>query len=202
MQNWVAMGCRWLAMTALLVGVAACQPTTPALNLKGTDVSNAKIGVDFTLIDHNGNSKRLSDFYGQAIVLFFGYIHCPDVCPTTLAEMAEAMNRLGNDAEKVTVLFVSVDPKRDTPDIMKAYVTSFHPRFIGLTGSATDIAEVGRAFKVVAEKRGDVAGGNYTIDHSAGAYIYDPSGRLRSYVTYGSGADVLVHDLKQVLTVR
>ncbi len=202
MQNWVAIGCRWLAMTAFLVGVAACQPTTPALNLKGTDVSNAKIGVDFTLIDHNGNFKRLSDFYGQAIVLFFGYIHCPDVCPTTLAEMAEAMNRLGNDADKVTVLFVSVDPKRDTPDIMKAYVTSFHPRFIGLTGSATDIAEVGRAFKVVAEKRGDVAGGNYTIDHSAGAYIYDPSGRLRSYVTYGSGADVLVHDLKQVLTVR
>lgn len=202
MQNWVAIGCRWLAMTAFLVSVAACQPTTPALNLKGTDVSNAKIGVDFTLIDHNGNSKRLSDFYGQAIVLFFGYIHCPDVCPTTLAEMAEAMNRLGNDADKVTVLFVSVDPKRDTPDIMKAYVTSFHPRFIGLTGSATDIAEVGRAFKVVAEKRGDVAGGNYTIDHSAGAYIYDPSGRLRSYVTYGSGADVLVHDLKQVLTVR
>lgn len=189
-------------MTAFLVGVAACQPTTPALNLKGTDVSNAKIGVDFTLIDHNGNSKRLSDFYGQAIVLFFGYIHCPDVCPTTLAEMAEAMNRLGNDADKVTVLFVSVDPKRDTPDIMKAYVTSFHPRFIGLTGSATAIAEVSRAFKVVAEKRGDVAGGNYSIDHSAGAYIYDPSGRLRSYVTYGSGADVLVHDLKQVLTVR
>lgn len=196
------MGCRWLAITALLVGVAACQPTTPALNLKGTDVSNAKIGADFTLIDHNGNSKRLSDFYGQAIVLFFGYIHCPDVCPTTLAEMAEAMNRLGNDAEKVTVLFVSVDPKRDTPDIMKAYVTSFHPRFIGLTGSATAIAEVSRAFKVVAEKHGDVAGGNYSIDHSAGAYIYDPSGRLRSYVTYGSGADVLVHDLKQVLTVR
>lgn len=164
---------------------------------KSTDVTGATFARDFHLTDHNGKPRTLADFKGKALVIFFGYTHCPDFCPTTLAEMAEALHRLGDKAKEVQVLFVTLDPERDTGQILAQYVPAFHPSFLGLTGSAEEIAAVAKEFKAVYQKQGGRE--NYTLDHSTGTYVYDPSGRLRLYVSYGQGADVLAHDLKILL---
>jgi protein SCO1 len=160
-------------------------------------VTGATFARDFDLTDHNGKPRTLADFKGKALVIFFGYTHCPDFCPTTLAEMAEALHRLGDKAKEVQVLFVTLDPERDTSQILAQYVPAFHPSFLGLTGSAEEVAAVAREFKAVYQKQG--GGENYTLDHSTGTYVYDPSGRLRLYMSYGQGADVLAHDLKILL---
>jgi protein SCO1/2 len=164
---------------------------------KSTDVTGATFARDFHLTDHNGKPRTLADFKGKALVIFFGYTHCPDFCPTTLAEMAEALHRLGDKAKEVQVLFVTLDPERDTSQILAQYVPAFHPSFLGLTGSAEEVAAVAKEFKAVYQKQD--GGENYTLDHSTGTYVYDPSGRLRLYMSYGQGADVLAHDLKILL---
>ncbi len=167
---------------------------------KATDVTGAAFARDFRLTAHDGKTRTLADFKGKAVVVFFGYTHCPDFCPTTLAEMAEALKRLGDDAKDVQVLFVSLDPERDTLEVLARYVPTFHPSFLGLTGSAEDLAAVAKEFKTVYQKQGE--GGNYTLDHSTGTYVYDQDGRLRLYVSYGQGADVLAHDLKILLAEK
>jgi protein SCO1/2 len=181
---------------ALVAGLGGCdrQPT-----FRSTDITGAEFGKSFSLIDHNGRPRTLADFKGKVVVMFFGFTHCPDVCPTTLAEMARAMKQLGPDADRVQVLLVTVDPERDTPEVLKQYVTAFDPRFIGLTGDALAIARTTKEFKVVAQKNVGADPSNYTVDHSSGTYLFDTQGRLRLFMGYGQGADVLASDIRTLL---
>ena len=177
--------------------VAACGPAGP--KFQGSDVSGVAFGHDFRLTDHNGKPRALADFYGKVIVMFFGYTQCPDVCPTTMSELAAAMQKLGRDADRVQVLFVTVDPERDTPELLSRYVPAFNPTFLGLYGDAAATAEVAKEFKILYQKQPGATPGSYTMDHSAGTFIFDPQGRLRVYISYGQGADVFAHDIRELL---
>jgi protein SCO1/2 len=180
----------------LIATLAACGAGGPAF--QASDISGSSFGRDFELKDPQGRTRKLADFRGKAVVLFFGYTQCPDVCPTTLAALAETMKRLGPDADRVQVLFVTVDPERDTPALLAQYVPAFDPRFLGLYGDADATARTAKEFKVLYQKVTG-PGGNYTMDHSAGTYVFDPQGRLRLYVSNGQGPDVFVHDLRELL---
>jgi protein SCO1/2 len=188
---------KFLAVLFVSIVLAGCGGDA---NFKSTDVTGANFARDFKLTDHNGKTRTLADFKGKAVVIFFGYTHCPDFCPTTLAEMAEALRGLGDKSAEVQVLFVSLDPERDTSQVLAQYVPAFHPSFLGLTGSREEIAAVAKEFKVVYQKQG--GGQAYTLDHSTGTYVYDSNGRLRLYVSYGQGDDVLAHDLKLLLSEK
>jgi protein SCO1/2 len=180
--------------------VAACAPDGP--KFKASDVTGSTFGKDFALTDFNGKPRTLADFRGKAVVLFFGYTQCPDVCPTTLAELAETMKRLGPDADRVQVLFVTVDPARDTPQLLAQYVPAFDPRFLGLYGDADALARTAKEFKILYQKQPGPTPGSYTMDHSAATYLFDPQGRLRVYVSYGQGPEVYVHDLRELLKTQ
>jgi protein SCO1/2 len=184
------------AFLAMLV-VAGCGRGGPSF--KASDVTGTQFGRDFALVDHNGTPRTLADFRGKAVVVFFGYTQCPDVCPTTMAELAEAMRRLGQEAARVQVLFVTVDPERDTSELLKQYVPAFNPTFLGLTGDAAAIERTAKEFKIIYRKQPGTSPGSYSMDHSAGTFIYDPQGRLRLYVGYGQGPDVFAHDLRELL---
>ncbi len=188
---------RLLAAVLVALAVAACGPASP--KFKGSDVTGAGFGRDFRLTDQNGKTRTLADFRGKAVVIFFGYTQCPDFCPTTLSELAAAMKELGADAGRVQVLFVTVDPERDTREVLAHYVPAFDPSFLGLYGDAAATAEVAKEFKIIYQKQPGREPGSYTLDHSAGTYIFDPEGRLRVYETYGPGPDVYAHDLREVL---
>ena len=185
------------AFAVLLAALAGCSPSSP--KFQSSDITGSSFGHDFALTDFNGKARTLEDFRGKVVVMFFGYTHCPDVCPTTLAELAETMKRLGADADKVQVLFVTVDPARDTPELLAQYVPAFDKRFLGLRGDADALAKTASEYKVIYQKQPGTAPGSYSMDHSAGTYIYDPKGRLRLYVSYGLGTDVFVHDIKALL---
>jgi protein SCO1/2 len=185
---------RWLAMAAL-AALAACG-REPFMN---TDVSGADYGKDFRLVDHNGKPRTLADFKGKVVLLFFGYTQCPDVCPTTLAEAAMAMKELGPQAERVQVLFVTLDPARDTPEILARYVPSFNPTFLGLHGDATATATTAKDFKVFWQRVQGSTPEHYLIDHAAGTFVFDPQGRRRLYHGYGKGTASLVHDARLLL---
>jgi protein SCO1/2 len=190
------------AFVALLALVAAlplagCDRGQP--KFKASDITGTSYGRDFALTDHTGKARTLADFRGKVVVLFFGYTQCPDVCPTTLAELAEAMRRLGADAARVQVLFVTVDPQRDTAELLGHYVPAFDPSFLGLLGDAPALERTAREFKVVYQKQPGSTPGTYTMDHSAGAYVFDPQGRLRVYVSYGAGPEVFAHDIRELL---
>jgi len=189
---------RFLVLCWLALALAACKPAVPKVELKGTDITGTDFGADFSLTDHNGVPRRLSEFKGKAVALFFGYTHCPDVCPTTMAEYASSLKLLGGDADKVQVLFATVDPERDTQTVLKNYVPFFDKRFIGLTGAPAAVHKVTEQFKVVAQKQ-QAAGGNYFVDHSAGSYLFDPAGQVRVYEPNGQPAAALAHDLKALL---
>ena len=162
---------------------------------EGTDITGASFGGDFVLQDHHGKARRLADFKGKVVALFFGYTHCPDVCPTTMAEYAAVLRQLGPKADAaVQVLFVSLDPQRDTPALLSQYVPAFNPAFIGLTGTDKQIAEVAGQYKIVYQKQGE--GANYTLDHSAGSYLLDKQGHLRVLENYGAPPATLAADLK------
>ena len=188
---------RLLAILSLALAVAACGPAAP--KFQGSDVTGAAFGRDFHLVDHNGKPRSLADFRGKAVVVFFGYTQCPDFCPTTLAELAAAMQKLGPDASRVQVLFITVDPERDTRDVLAHYVPAFDPSFLGLSGDDKATAEVAKEFKIIYQKQPGKTPGSYTLDHSAGTYIFDPQGRLRVYENHGPGPDVYAHDLREVL---
>ncbi|MFC4159482.1 SCO family protein [Chitinimonas lacunae] len=176
---------------------------------QSTDITGAPIGSDpaqgsasspfLTLTDHHGKPRSLADFRGKVVVLFFGYTHCPDVCPTTMSELASAMKQLGPQAREVQVLFVSVDPERDPPELLARYVPAFDPSFIGLTGSPAEVKSVADRFKIVYQKVNGSDEKNYTVDHSAGSYIFDKTGKLRLFVSYGAGAKVFAHDIGLLL---
>lgn len=186
-----------VAMLMLAGLVAACgQPAAP--KFQSTDITGANFGKMLALTDHTGKPRTLTDFQGKVVVIFFGFTQCPDVCPTTLAEMAKVIKELGADGAKVQVLFVSVDPERDTAELLKQYVTAFHPSFLGMVGDAEATARTAKEFKVYVQKQPAKSGG-YSVDHSAGTFIIDPQGRLRLFVQYGAGAPVLLNDIRLLL---
>ena len=188
------------ALLALgVLTLAGCQQSA-AEKFVNTDVTGLEYAKDFALTDHNGNPRTLADFKGKAVVMFFGYTQCPDVCPTTMAEMANVMKELGPQADKVQVLFVTVDPARDTPQILAQYVPAFDKRFLGLYGDEAATAKVAKEFKVFYQKVPGKTAGSYTMDHTAGSYVFDPQGRIRLFVRHGQGAEPIVHDLKLLLS--
>lgn len=187
-----------LVVLAGLMLTTACTEQAEAPRFKLVDVTGASFGKDFALTDHNGQRRTLADFKGKVVTVFFGFTHCPDVCPTTLGEMAVVMKELGKDADRLQVLFVTVDPERDTAEVLKRYVPAFHPGFLGLTGSADDIARTTKEFKIFYQKQ-PLPNGGYSMDHSAGTYIFDGEGRLRLFAQYGIGAPALLNDIRQLL---
>jgi protein SCO1/2 len=182
-----------LCLTLLFAGCS--QPPS----FKSTDISGSDWGKDIALTDHQGQPRRLADFKGKAVVVFFGYTQCPDVCPTTLSSMREVLSRLGDDAGRVQVLFVTLDPARDTAPLLAEYVTAFHPSFIGLYGDEAAIAAVARDFKVFYARQPGTTADSYSIDHSTGSYAFDPQGRLRLLIRYGEAPDNVASDLKLLL---
>lgn len=182
----------------LLASLLACSPAARKAEFKGTDIAGVPFGGDFTLTDHTGKARSLSDFKGKVVALFFGYTHCPDVCPTTMLEFASAMKLLGTEADQVQVLFITVDPERDTPAFLAGYVPHFDPRFLGLSGRPDAVRKVAEQFKVVAQRQPG-EGGSYSVDHSAGAYLIDRDGQLRVYLPYGLPAADLAHDIKELI---
>jgi protein SCO1/2 len=173
---------------------------TPASTaFKNSDVTGLGYARDFALNDQDGKPRTLADFKGKAVVIFFGYTHCPDVCPTTMAEMAAVMKQLGPDADGVQVLFVTLDPERDTPALLKQYVPAFDPRFIGLSGDPEATARVAKEFRVFYQKAPGKDADSYTLDHTAASYVFDPQGRVRLFVRHGQGPEPIVHDLKMLL---
>jgi len=181
----------------LLVCLVLAQCTKPQFN--NIDISGAEYARDFTLTDVGGARRTLADYRGKVVVLFFGYTHCPDVCPTTLAELAKARKLLGADASRVQVLFVTLDPERDTPQLLGRYVPAFDPSFVGLTGTDPQIEGVAREFKVFFKKVAGSTPDSYTLDHSSGSFVFDPQGRVRLYVRDGAPADQIASDLKRLL---
>ena len=193
---------RYAALFALLIGfglLGGCNQPSSGPTFQSTDITGAELGRSFELVDHAGQERSLEDFKGKVLVVFFGFTHCPDVCPTTLAELAQARSRLGAQAERVQVAMITVDPERDTPEVLKQYVTALDASFIGLTGSPDDIARTAKEFKVFYQKSEGAVPGNYSVDHSSGTFVFDPQGRIRLLVPYGSGSDVFVHDIGQLL---
>jgi protein SCO1/2 len=191
-----------MAATALLPVwlLAGCGQGEP--KFQSSDISGTGFGRDFQLTDHTGKPRALADFRGKVVALFFGYTQCPDVCPTTLAQLADAMTKLGPDASRVQVLFVTVDPERDTAELLGAYVPAFNPSFLGLRGDAEATARTAKEFKVIYQKQPGSAPGTYTMDHSTGTYVFDGEGHLRLYVGNGQGSDVFVHDIRELLRAR
>jgi protein SCO1/2 len=175
--------------------LAACDSAGP--KFKSTDITGVEYGRTLELTDQNGKLRRLEDFRGKAVVLFFGFTHCPDVCPTTLADIASALKKLGPDAERVQVLFVTVDPERDDSKALGQYVGAFDPRFLALHGDLAATQRTAKEFKIYFEKR--KSGDSYTVDHSAQSYVIDPQGRLRLLVRQERIREDLANDLRTLL---
>ena len=183
----------FLAAAAL----TACSPDKPAF--KGVDITGADYARDFALADQNGQMRTIKDFAGKVVVVFFGYTQCPDVCPTTLQELLEVRRQLGADGEKLQAVFITVDPERDTPELLQAYMANFDPSFVALRPTPEQLTPLLKDFKIYAKKVEGKSATSYTMDHSAQSYLYDPQGRLRLYNRYGSGAQALADDARLLL---
>jgi protein SCO1/2 len=188
-----------ISLVLAAVTLAGCSGSGPSF--KNTDVTGANYGRDFSLTDHTGKTRTLADFRGKAVVIFFGYTHCPDVCPTTLAELKVVKEQLGEAGKRLQVLFVTVDPERDTRKLLANYVPAFDPSFLGLYGDTAATAQVAKEFKVFYQKAPGKTPGSYTVDHTAGSYVFDPQGRLRLFVRFGNVPN-LVADLKTLLNAQ
>lgn len=187
--SWLAAG----SISALL----GCSENEQFFNI---DITGADYATGFTpLLDHNGKERSLTDFKGKVVVLFFGFTQCPDVCPTAMTELAEVKKKLGKDGERLQGLFISLDPERDKPEVLKAYMANFDSSFLALRGSLERTQEVAKHYKVFFKKSEGKTPDSYSIDHSTGSYVYDTQGRIRLYTRHGSGADGLVRDLKILL---
>ncbi len=190
-----------LAMPAVAaLGLAGCDFRRKAA-FRNTDITGASFGKDFALIDHEGRPRTLADYRGKVVTLFFGYTHCPDVCPATLVEMAQVMKLLGSKSDRVQVLFVTVDPERDTQELLASYVPAFDKRFVGLYGDAEATAKAAKEFRVFYQKvvPSGAAPGIYTIDHSAGSFAFDAQGRVRLFITPGQGPESRAQDLGRLI---
>ena len=180
--------------------LAACSKTPPAPAFQAVDLTGADYAKSFSLPDAQGRVRTLGEFKGKVVAIFFGYTQCPDVCPTTLAEIAEIKRQLGADGDKLQAIFVSVDPDRDTPEILSAYMANFDPSFIALRpANAEQLNAVTKDFKVYYKKVDGTVPGSYTMDHSAATYLYDPQGRLRLYSKYGTPPATLMGDIRLLL---
>ena len=190
-----------LGLAAATLALAGCDKLAPGSRtpFNGVDITGSDLGPDFRLTDHNGKERTLADFKGKAVAMFFGYTHCPDVCPTTLSDMANALKALGPDGQRVQVLFVTVDPKRDTPELLKGYVPAFNPTFLGLYGDAAATARVTKDFKIYAAERPGKTPESYTVDHSAQTLVFDAKGKLRLMLAYGTPGDKIASDLRILL---
>jgi len=178
--------------------ISACSPPAP-VSFYSTDITGADFGRQFALTDHTGKPRTLADYRGKLVVLFFGYTTCPDICPTTLSRFAEVVKTLGPDGDKVQVLFVTVDPERDTPQKLASYTPWFHPSFVGLYGDAATTEATAREFKIFYAKKKLEGGVGYVMDHSAGSYVFDTQGRLRLYVKDEVSNPDLIADLRLLL---
>jgi len=192
------------ACSALLTTFTACSPAKQETQLFGTDITGADFANTLSLTDHTGKPRQLSDFKGKAIALFFGYTHCPDVCPTTMADLAKAMKLMGKRSDEVQVLFVTLDPERDTQQVLAKFVPSFDSRFIGLYGTPEQTAETAKNFKIFYAKQNETGksttGKNsYTIDHSAGIYAFDKNGKIRIYIKFGQKPNEIASDLEKII---
>jgi protein SCO1 len=215
-MNLIALGARSIRATGLFglifVLLTACAEKKPefrsiditGMGQKQEDIRTDPNGqtrtwADFRYPDLNGQTRTLADFKGKVVVLFFGFAQCPDVCPTTMAEIASVKKSLGKDGERVTAVFITVDPERDTPQVLKAYMESFDPSFTALRGTPEQTSRIAKDFKVYYKKVEGKSPTSYTIDHTAASFVYDPEGKLRLYTRYGMGAQALADDLKILL---
>jgi protein SCO1/2 len=189
------------AVSTLALGffplISGCTEAKP--QFKGVDITGADYAKDFSLTDHNGKLRSLADFKGKVVVVFFGYTQCPDVCPTSMAELASVKKLLGKDGEKLQGIFITVDPDRDEAPILKAYMENFDPGFLALRPTPEQLAAVAKDFKIYYKKVDGKTPTSYTMDHSAGSYVFDPQGRIRLYERYGSGAPALADDVRILL---
>ena len=185
-----------LALTVSLA-LAACGGNKPQFS--AIDLTGADYAKDFSLPDQDGQLRRLQDFRGKIVVLFFGYTQCPDVCPTTMTELAQVKKLLGAEGDKLQVLFVTIDPERDTPQVLKGYMANFDPGFVALRGSPEQLAAMAKDFKVFYKKVDGKTPTSYSMDHSAASYVYDTKGQLRLYTRYGTGAQPLASDIRLLL---
>ena len=185
------------AVSLAVFGLMACSPDKP--QFKAIDITGADYAKGFTLSDHNGQTRSLSDFKGKVVVLFFGYTQCPDVCPTSMTELADVKRLLGADGDKLQGAFITVDPARDTAELLKAYMENFDPSFVAFIPTPEQLAVVAKDYKVYYKKVDGKTPTSYTMDHSAGSYVYDTQGNLRLYSRYGSGAQALAQDIQILL---
>ncbi len=189
---------RSLFLIATLFILTACEPTKAPFN--SADITGIQgYGSDFRLTDHTGKPRTMADFHGKVVAIFFGYTQCPDVCPTTLSDMREVMKQLGTQSNKLQVLFITVDPKRDTQDLLSKYVPSFNPAFFGLYGDDAATKQVIKDFKIIARIVPGKTPETYTVDHTAGTLIFDTQGRLRLMAPYGIEAEKLTADIKRLM---
>ena len=189
---------RWAACVfLLLLLITGCRQSPTSFN--AVDITGALgYGTDFRLTDHTGKPRTMADFRGKVVAIFFGFTFCPDVCPTTLSEMRQVMQQLGPASEKLQVIFITVDPRRDTPQVLSKYVSAFNPTFLGLYGDEAVTARVTKDFKIIARVATGKTADSYTVDHTAGMLIFDTQGRLRLMAPYGLAADKLAADIKQL----
>ena len=190
----------WASLAALALA-AGCgeRAAGPAAPFKGVDITGADYGRELALPDVDGRVRTLADFKGKAVVVFFGFTHCPDVCPTTMAELADVKRQLGADGERLQAVFVTVDPERDTPEKLKGYMAAFDPSFVALRGTPAQTEALAKSFKAYYKKVPGADADSYTVDHTAGSYVFDPQGRLRLFVRYGQPVADWVSDLRQLL---
>ena len=186
-----------LFVSVFAVFLIACSPEKP--QFKSIDLTGADYAKDFALPDQNGQSRSIKDFAGKVVVVFFGFTQCPDVCPTSMVELAAIKKSLGADSDKLQAIFITVDPERDTPEILKAYMGNFDPTFLALRPSMEQLPVIAKDFKIYYKKVDGKTPTSYSMDHSAGSYVYDPKGRLRLYYRYGSGAEALTQDVQLLL---
>ena len=186
-----------LTSLALVLSLGACNEQK--MSFHGVDITGADYAKNLNLTDQNGQARTLKDFAGKVVVVFFGYTQCPDVCPTTMQELTEVKRLLGPDGDKLQAVFVTVDPERDTPELLKAYVENFDPSFVALRPTVEQLPAVAKEFKIYYKRVEGKTPTSYTMDHSAGSYTFDPQGRIRLFNRYGSGAKVLAEDFKWLL---
>lgn len=198
-----------LAAAVSALAVAGCQkpgtadaPAAPKADFKGIDITGAEYARELNLPDFDGKPRTLADFKGKVTVVFFGYTQCPDVCPTTMVELAQVKKDLGADGARVQGVFVTIDPERDTPTVLKAYVQNFSPDFVALRGDAEQTKAAAKGFKVFYAKVPGKTATSYTMDHTAGSYVFDASGKVRLFTRYGTGAEALKNDLKILLAEK
>jgi len=183
-----------LAMPAAAGLLSACSQAKP--QFQSVDLTGAEYATGFSLTDHNGKVRTLKDFPGKVVVVFFGFTQCPDVCPTTMVELAQVKKLLGADGDKLQAVFVSVDPERDTPEILKAYMGNFDPSFVALRPTPAQLADMAKDFKVFYKRVDGKTPGNYSMDHTAGSYVFDGNGKIRLFTRYGSGVQMLASDIR------